>query len=69
MLLYGRGNDLNFNGFESYNTCGGVSDEGQNAAIEQIANALLSEESNYVQELLLRESAMLLDTTIYATVL
>jgi predicted unusual protein kinase regulating ubiquinone biosynthesis (AarF/ABC1/UbiB family) len=78
MLLYGRGNDLNLsklrdltNGFESYTTSTssaessrGVSDEGRNAAIEQIANVLLSEDSNYVQELLLRESAMLLDTTI-----
>lgn len=77
-LLYGKGDDLDLsklqeltNGFESYTSSTssvessrGVSDEGRNAAIEQLANVVLSEDSNYVQELLLRESAMALDVTI-----
>ena len=78
MLLYGRKNVLDLTklqeityGFESYTTSTssvesgrGMSNEGRNTAIEQIANVLLDEDSNYVQELLLRESAMALDTTI-----
>ena len=42
---------------------------GKNAAIEQLANVLLSENSNYVQELLLHESAVALDATIRDTLL
>mmetsp|Transcript_126 Transcript_126/g.307 ORF Transcript_126/g.307 Transcript_126/m.307 type:complete len:833 (-) Transcript_126:259-2757(-) len=78
MLLYGNGDSLDLSklqeltgGFESYTSSTtsvkssrGVSDEGRNAAIEQLANIVLSEDSNYVQELLLRESAMALDATI-----
>ena len=78
MLLYGKNNVLDLtklqevtNGFERYTTSTssvessrGMSDEGRNTAIEQIANVLLNEDSNYVQELLLRESAMALDATI-----
>ena len=81
-LLYGSGNDLDLTklqeltgGFESYTSSTssvessrGVSNEGQNTAIEQLANVILAEDSNYVQELLLRESAMALDTTIRNTV-
>jgi predicted unusual protein kinase regulating ubiquinone biosynthesis (AarF/ABC1/UbiB family) len=83
MLLYGKGNDLNLqklqevtNGLESYTTSTssvessrGMSNEGRNAAIEQLANVLLSENGNYVQELLLRESALALDTTIRNSIL
>jgi len=77
-LLYGKGDDLDLSklqelsgGFESYTSSTssvessrGVGDEGRNAAIEQLANVLLSEDSNYVQELLLRETALALDVTI-----
>ncbi|VEU43324.1 unnamed protein product [Pseudo-nitzschia multistriata] len=38
--------------------------EGRNAAIEQVANVVLSEDSNYVQEVLLRETAVALDATV-----
>ena len=42
----------------------GNNNEGRNAAIEQVANVVLSEDSNYVQELLLRETAVALDATL-----
>jgi predicted unusual protein kinase regulating ubiquinone biosynthesis (AarF/ABC1/UbiB family) len=78
MLLYGKGDELDLSkvqelsdGFESYTTSTssvesgrGRSEEGRNAAIEQLANVLLSEDSNYVQDLLLRETAVALDATI-----
>lgn len=78
MLLYGKDNELNLqklqevtNGFESYTTSTssaessrGMSDEGRNAAIQQLADVLLSEDGNYVQELVLKEAAMALDTSI-----
>jgi predicted unusual protein kinase regulating ubiquinone biosynthesis (AarF/ABC1/UbiB family) len=78
MLLYGKGNDLDLSklqeltdGFESYTSSTssvesstGASDEGRDAAIEQLARVILSEDSNYVQEVLLRESAMALEITI-----
>eukprot|EP00531_Pseudo-nitzschia_arenysensis_P006025 CAMPEP_0116132988 /NCGR_PEP_ID=MMETSP0329-20121206/9859_1 /TAXON_ID=697910 /ORGANISM="Pseudo-nitzschia arenysensis, Strain B593" /LENGTH=860 /DNA_ID=CAMNT_0003627575 /DNA_START=258 /DNA_END=2840 /DNA_ORIENTATION=- len=38
--------------------------EGRDAAIEQVASVVLSEDSNYVQELLLRETAVALDATL-----
>jgi len=38
--------------------------EGRDVAIEQIASVVLSEDSNYVQELLLRETAVALDATL-----
>lgn len=83
MLLYGKNNDIDLtklqelsSGFESYTTSTssvesslGVSDEGRNAAIEGLANVLLSEESNYVQELLIQESAKAFDTTIRSAVI
>lgn len=83
MLLYGKGNDIDLtklqevtNGFESYTTSissvessTGTSDEGRNIAIDQLANVLLSENRNYVQELLLRETAMAFDSTIRNTII
>lgn len=42
----------------------GNNNEGRNAAIQQVANVVLSEDSNYVQELLLRETAVALDATL-----
>ena len=38
--------------------------EGRDAAIDQVASVVLSEDSNYVQELLLRETAVALDATL-----
>ncbi len=38
--------------------------EGRDAAIKQVASVVLSEDSNYVQELLLRETAVALDATL-----
>ena len=78
MLLYGKGDELDLskvgelsNGFESYPSSTssvesgqGRSDEGRNTAIEQIAGVLLSEDGNYVQDLLLHESAVALDATV-----
>lgn len=83
MLLYGKENDLDLTklqeltkGFERYTSSISsvessreVSDSGRNVAIEQLANVLLSEDGNYVQELLLRESALALDSTIRNTVM
>ena len=84
MLIYGKDNeqlDLSkveelTNGFEKYTSSTasvksgqGQSSEGKNVAIEQLANVLLSEDSNYVQELLLHESAVALDATIRDTLL
>ncbi|KAL7526716.1 hypothetical protein ACHAXR_002864, partial [Thalassiosira sp. AJA248-18] len=83
-LLYGKnGEELDLSkvkeltsGFESYTSSTasvesgqGRSDEGRNTAIEQLANVLLSEDSNYVQDLLLHESAVALDATIRDTFL
>lgn len=60
-------------GLESYTTSTssvesgsvqGDSNEGRNAAITQVANVVLGEDSNYVQELLLRETAVALDATV-----
>jgi len=47
----------------------GRSDEGRNTAIEQLAGVLLSEDSNYVQDLLLHESAVALDATVREAIL
>lgn len=77
-LLYGTGDELNLAklqevtaGLESYTTSTssaesslGVSDEGRNAAATQLAAIVLSEESNYVQSLLLREAAVAFDATL-----
>eukprot|EP00961_Rhodomonas_salina_P041938 563882-Rhodomonas_salina.1 len=71
MLLYGTGDELNLaklqevtSGLESYTvstssveSSRGLSDEGRRAAAEQLAAVVLAEESNYVQSLLLRETA------------
>lgn len=84
MLIYGRdGDELDLSkveelskGFESYTSSTssvksgqGQSNEGRNAAIEQLANVLLSEDRNYVQDLLLHESAVALDATIREAIL
>lgn len=79
-LLYGKdGKELNLtklqelsDGLESYTTSTSSvesgrsieNNEGRDAAIEQVASVVLSEDSNYVQELLLRETAVALDATI-----
>jgi len=77
-LLYGKGDELDLSqlqelsiGLESYTTSTlnvesskGESDEGRNAAYEQVADVVLSEEGNYVQELLIRETAAALDTSL-----
>merc|ERR1712238_617212 len=77
-LLYGKGDDLNLkklqdlsSGLESYTvstssveSSRGESDEGRSVAVEQLTSVVLSEESNYVQELLLKELAVALDTTL-----
>ena len=77
-LLYGKGEELDLSklqdlssGLESYTTSTasvessrGESDEGRDAALEQLASVVLSEESNYVQELLMRETAIALDATM-----
>merc|ERR1719253_845278 len=69
-LLYGKSDDLDLTklqelttGFESYTTSTssvqssrGESNEGRAAALEQLTNVLLSEDKNYVQDLLLREA-------------
>ena len=59
------------NDFESYTSSTssvesgqGRSDEGRNTAIEQIVGVLLSKDGNYVQDLLLHESAVALDATV-----
>ncbi|KAL7491244.1 LOW QUALITY PROTEIN: hypothetical protein ACHAWT_001431 [Skeletonema menzelii] len=79
MLIYGKdGDELDLSkveelskGFESYTSSTssvmsgrGQSNEGRNAAVEQLANVLLSEDSNYVQDLVLHESAVAFDATI-----
>eukprot|EP01083_Nonionella_stella_P089460 249609_1 len=58
-------------GLESYTTSTssvesskGENDEGRSAALEQIADVVLSEDGNYVQELLLRETAVALDASV-----
>jgi len=77
-LLYGNGSELNLSklqdlssGLESYTvstssveSSRGESNEGKNAAAEQIASVVFAEESNYVQQLLLRESAIALDAVV-----
>jgi predicted unusual protein kinase regulating ubiquinone biosynthesis (AarF/ABC1/UbiB family) len=82
MLIYGKdGTELDLSklqdlstGLESYTTSTssiesgkGENDEGRNAAIEQVANVVLSEDTNYVQELLMRETAVALDATVRDT--
>lgn len=84
MLIYGKnGNELDLSkieelskGFESYisstssvESGRGRSNEGRNAAVEQLTNILLSEDRNYVQDLLLHESAVALDATIREAIL
>lgn len=80
MLLYGKtGKELDLtklqelsDGLESYTTStssvesgrSGENNEGRDAAIEQVASVVLSEDSNYVQELVLRETAVALDATL-----
>ena len=63
-------------GFESYTSSTssvesgrGRSNDGRNAAIEQLTNILLSEDGNFVQDLLLHESAVALDATIREAIL
>jgi predicted unusual protein kinase regulating ubiquinone biosynthesis (AarF/ABC1/UbiB family) len=58
-------------GLESYTTSTssvesskGESDEGRSAALEQITEVVLSEDGNYIQELLLRETAVALDASV-----
>ena len=82
MLIYGKnGTELDLSklqdlstGLESFTTSTssiesgrGENNEGRNAAIEQVANVVLSEDTNYVQELLMRETAVALDATIRDT--
>lgn len=81
-LLYGKGDELNLTklqelttGLESYTTSTssvqasrGESDEGRNVALEQLTNVVLSEDQNYVQDLLLREAAVALDAAVRDTV-
>ena len=83
MLIYGKGDELDLSkvaelskGFESYTSSTssvkssrGQSNEGRNAAVEQLANVLLSEDSNYVQDLVLHESAVALDATVREAIL
>lgn len=78
MLLYGKGEDLDLSklqelssGLESYTTSTssvessrGESDEGRSAAFEEVTNVVLSEDGNYVQELLIREAAVALDASL-----
>ena len=79
-LLYGKnGKELNLtklqelsDGFESYTSSTSSvesgrsveNNEGRDVAIEQVASVVLSEDSNYVQELLMRETAVALDATL-----
>jgi Spy/CpxP family protein refolding chaperone len=74
-LLYGTGTELNLQklgdvtkGLQSYTVSTssvesgqGSSSAGRDAAVEQLASVVLSEEGNYVQSLLLREAAVALD--------
>jgi predicted unusual protein kinase regulating ubiquinone biosynthesis (AarF/ABC1/UbiB family) len=84
MLIYGKnGNELDLSkieelskGFESYTSSTssvesgrGRSNEGRSAALEQLTNILLSEDGNFVQDLLLHESAVALDATIREAIL
>jgi hypothetical protein len=84
MLIYGKnGNELDLSkieelskGFESYTSSTssvesgrGRSNEGRSATIEQLTNILLSEDGNFVQDLLLHESAVALDATIREAIL
>jgi len=78
MLLYGTGDELDLSklqditsGLESYTvstssveSSRGTSDAGRIAAAEQLASVLLAEEGNYVQSLMLRESAVALDAAV-----
>jgi len=78
-LLYGTGDELDLSklrdlstGLESYTTStrsvesgrGDDSGEGREVAVEQLVGVVLSEEGNYVQELVLREAAVALDATV-----
>jgi len=74
-LLYGKGDELNLtklrelsSGFESYtaSTSSVESSRGGDSslAIEQLANVVLSENGNYVQDLLLNETAVAIDATV-----
>eukprot|EP00614_Pseudopedinella_elastica_P005859 CAMPEP_0172590974 /NCGR_PEP_ID=MMETSP1068-20121228/9682_1 /TAXON_ID=35684 /ORGANISM="Pseudopedinella elastica, Strain CCMP716" /LENGTH=846 /DNA_ID=CAMNT_0013387185 /DNA_START=196 /DNA_END=2736 /DNA_ORIENTATION=+ len=77
-LLYGQGDELDLrklqevtSGLESYTSSTasvassrGESGEGRSAAAGQLASVVLAEESNFVQELLLRETAVALDATV-----
>ena len=77
-LLYGTGDELDLSklqdvtqGLESYTvstssveSSTGASDEGRNAAAQQLADVVLAEEGNFVQSLLLREAAVALDATV-----
>ena len=78
-LLYGKdGEELDLSklkelssGFESYTSSTssvesgkGTSDEGRDSTISQLADVILSEESNYVQDILLHESAVALDASV-----
>lgn len=83
-LLYGTGDELNLDklrdlssGLESYTVStssvksgrGEDSGEGRNAAVDQLVGVVLAEEGNYVQELVLRETAVALDATVRDAVL
>lgn len=78
-LLYGKnGEELDLskvkeltNGFESYtsSTSSVESGQGRSATIAQLADVILSEDGNYVQDLLLHESAVALDATMRNTFL
>lgn len=78
-LLYGKdGEELDLSkvkelsgGFESYTSSTssvdsgkGTSDEGRDSTISQLADVILSEDSNYVQDILLHESAVALDASV-----
>jgi len=78
-LLYGKdGEELDLSklkelssGFESYTSSTssvesgkGTSDEGRDSTISQLADVILSEDSNYVQDILLYESAVALDASV-----
>ena len=83
MLLYGKSEELDLSkvkeltdGFESYTSSTasvksgqGRSDEGRDSTISQLLDTILSEDSSYVQELLLLESAKAIDTAVRDTIL
>ena len=77
-LLYGTSGELNLSklkevtqGLESYTvstssvaSSKGESSDGRNQAIEQMASAVFAEEGSYVQSLLLKEAAALVDSGV-----